>query len=137
MAIFWAIFTTFVLVVLYIPLMEGYRDGARQESCYNMLVKHEDTLRPPGFRIVPPQVCRDPCVYNMTVTAQVDEVTRMRIPRIDLNTYQCGAVYESKCTILCCYALIFISFTLAYILADHLLVYISRPLPILLHSCKI
>ena len=75
--------------------MEGYRDGARQESCYNMLVEHENSFGSP--RIVPPQVCQDPCVYNITVIAQVDEVTRLRIPGANLSTYQCGTVYESKC----------------------------------------
>ena len=96
MAVSWAIFATFVLVVLHIPLMEGYRDGARQESCYNMLVEHENSFAPPESRIVPPQMCPDPCFYNMTVIAQVDEETRMRIPEANLSTYQCGTVYESK-----------------------------------------
>ena len=97
MAVSWAIFASFVLVVLHIPLMESYRDGARQESCYNMLVEHENSFAPPEFRIVPPQVCLNPCVYNMTVIAQVDEETRMRIPGANLTVYQCGTVYESKC----------------------------------------
>ena len=97
MAVSWAIFASFVLVVLHIPLMEGYRDGARQESCYNMLVEHENSFAPPEFRIVSPQVCPSPCVYNMTVIAQVDEETRTSIPGANLTTYQCGTVYESKC----------------------------------------
>lgn len=91
----WAIFAAFVLVVLHIPLMESYRDGARQESCYNMLVEHENSFGSP--RIVPPLECQDPCIFNVTVIAQVDEVTRMRIPGANLTTYQCGNVYESKC----------------------------------------
>ena len=49
-----AIFASFLLVILHIPLMEGYRDGARQESCYNMLAEHENSFAPPEFRIVPP-----------------------------------------------------------------------------------
>ena len=95
MAVSWAIFASFVLVVPHIPLMESYRDGARQESCYNMLVEHENSF---GFpRIVPPQACSDPCFYNMTVIAQVDEETRMRTTGANLTIYQCGTVYESKC----------------------------------------
>ena len=97
MAASWTIFAAFGLVVFYIPLMESYRDGARQESCYNMLVEHENSFAPPGNRIVLPLVCQDPCIFNMTVIAQVDEVTRMRISGANLNTYQCGNVYESKC----------------------------------------
>ena len=97
MAASWAIFAAFGLVVFYIPLMESYRDGARQESCYNMLVEHENSFAPPGNRIVPPLVCQDPCVFNMTVIAQVYEVNRTRIPGANLTTYQCGNVYESKC----------------------------------------
>ena len=66
MAASWAIFASFLLVILHIPLMEGYRFGARQESCYNMLVEHENVF---ALRIVPPQVCLNPCVYNMTITS--------------------------------------------------------------------
>ena len=97
MAVSWAIFATIVLVVLHIPLMESYRDGARQESCYNMLVEHENSFAPVGNRIVLPLECQDPCIFNMTVIAQVNEVNRTIISGANLTTYQCGNVYESKC----------------------------------------
>ena len=96
MAVHWAILAVLALAVPHVPLVEGYRNGAREESCYNMNVEHENAFLPPGRRIVPPQVCDDPCFYSMMVTAQVDELTQERIPGANLSTYQCGQVYECK-----------------------------------------
>ena len=95
MAVYWALLAAFALAVLHIPPTEGYRNGARVESCYNMGVEHLDPFPSPG-RIAPAQVCGDPCFYGMVVAAQVDEISRVRTPGADLSTYQCGQVYESK-----------------------------------------
>jgi len=94
MPVHWAILAVLALAAVHVPLVEGYRNGAREESCYNMNVEHENAFLPPGRRIVPPQVCNDPCFYSMMVAAQVDELTQARIPGANLSTYQCGQVYE-------------------------------------------
>jgi len=94
MHVHWAILAVLALAAVHVPLVEGYRNGAREESCYNMNVEHENAFLPPDRRIVPPQVCDDPCFYSMEMEAQVDEITQERIPGANLSTYQCGQVYE-------------------------------------------
>ena len=77
------------LALSYLPLSLSYRDGARSESCYNMLVMHTDFLG----QIVPPMECGNPCQYNLSV---VEKVNASELEEGTPTTYQPGGTYLCK-----------------------------------------
>jgi len=80
------------LALTYLPLSLSYRDGARSESCYNMLVMHADFLG----RIVSPTECGDPCRFQLLLIRRVFEGNRLAPLE---TTYQCGETYHCKWTL--------------------------------------
>ena len=80
------------LALTYLPLSLSYRDGARSESCYNMLVMHTDFLG----RIVSPTECGDPCQFQLLLIRRVFEGNRLAPLE---TTYQCGETYHCKWTL--------------------------------------
>ena len=73
-----------------LPVSLSYRDGARSESCYNMLAMHTDFLG----QIVPPMTCGNPCPYQLTMVGRVD--IENDLLGSNSTTYQCGEVYHCK-----------------------------------------
>ena len=81
------------LILACLPLSQSYRNGARQESCYNMLVMHA------GFsgRIVPPNNCGSPCQYQLSMIGRVSgEADLNTVEERNSTTYQCGQIYHCK-----------------------------------------
>ena len=74
------------LTLSYLPLSLSYRDGARSESCYNMLVMHTNFIG----EIVSPFECGNPCQYNLSV---VEKVNASVLEQGTPTTYQCGETY--------------------------------------------
>ena len=86
-------FSVLILVSLtlsYLPLSLSYRDGARSESCYNMLVMHIN-----GFtgQVVPPMECGDPCPFELRMVRRVNAENRSTPME---TTYQFGETYHCK-----------------------------------------
>ena len=87
------------LTLSYLPLSLSYRDGARSESCYNMLVEHRDF----EGRIVSPMECGNTCPYELRVVGRVNAESSGLNPEssglnpdLDETTYQCGETYHCK-----------------------------------------
>ena len=57
------------LTLSCLPLSLSYRDGARSESCYNMLAMHIN-----GFtgRVAPSMECGDPCPFELRLIERVN-----------------------------------------------------------------
>ena len=72
------------------PVSLSYRDGARSESCYNMLVMHTNF----AGQIVSPVTCDNPCQYQLTMVGRVD--TQNILLETNSTTYQCGEIYHCK-----------------------------------------
>ena len=81
------------LVLACLPVSWGYRNGARSESCYDMLVIHEDGFRTPP--VVPPLDCGSSCAYQLNMVGRVD----LTVEESNPTTYQCGEVYHCKCRV--------------------------------------
>lgn len=71
------------MTVLSASLVGGYQDGAREESCYNMLVIHPNASS---------QSCPNPCEVQLHLRARVEGGSPSS--SVDLTTYECGALYE-------------------------------------------
>ena len=69
--------------VLSVSLVGCYQDGAREESCYNMLVIHPNASA---------QSCPNPCDVQLHLRARVEGGTPSG--SVDLTSYECGALYE-------------------------------------------
>ena len=75
------------LTLTYLPLSLSYGDGARSESCYNMLVMHD------FFLLI------DPSQYNLSVVGKVETEMGLNTSVYYLldegtpTTYQCGEIY--------------------------------------------
>ena len=67
-------------------LSQAYRDGARENSCYDHSVIHE------GATIVPCTVST--CPYFVLIREVVDDAT-LELGS-ETNTYECGRIYGSK-----------------------------------------
>ena len=76
------------LTLSYLPLSLSYRDGARSESCYNMLVEHTDFLG----NIVPPFECGSSCHFRLILIGRLADC---RLTPME-TTYQCGETYRCK-----------------------------------------
>ena len=76
------------LTLTYLPLSMSYGDGARSESCYNMLVMHDFWSSPV-----------DPSQYNLSVVGKVETEMGLNTSVYYLldegtpTTYQCGEIY--------------------------------------------
>ena len=78
-------FSVLILVSLtlsYLPVSLSYRDGARSESCYNMLVMHTNFLG----QVVSPTECGNTCPFELRLVGRVNAET----------TYQFGEIYHCK-----------------------------------------
>ncbi len=73
----------------------AYRDGARSESCYNMLTNHSNTFS--GMPMMDPaEECGVPCPFSIEVVARVnDEDSREHVEE-PVSAFNCGAVYEGR-----------------------------------------
>ena len=80
------------LTFTYLPLSWSYRDGARSESCYNMLAMHTDFLG----QVVPPTTCGSPCHYQLRMVGRVVGENNLTVEEENPTTYQCGEVYQCK-----------------------------------------
>ena len=77
------------LTLSCLPLSLSYRDGARSESCYNMLVMHA------GFngQIVSPMECGNTCPYELRLVVNAESGLT---PMETVDTYQFGETYHCK-----------------------------------------
>ena len=80
------------LTITCLPLSQSYREGARSESCYNMLVMHTDFLG----QIVRPGECSSPCQYQLRMVGKVVGENNLTVEEFDSTTYRCGEVYQCK-----------------------------------------
>ena len=78
------------LTLSYLPVSLSYRDGARSESCYNMLVMHIN-----GFigQVASPMECGNTCPFELRVVGRVNAETRSTPTEA---TYQFGETYHCK-----------------------------------------
>ena len=80
------------LAITCIPLSWSYRDGARSESCYNMLVIHTDFL---GDAVLP-TTCGSSCQFQLRMVGRVVGENNLTVEEENPTTYQCGEVYQCK-----------------------------------------
>jgi len=80
------------LVLACLPLSWSYRNGARSESCYNMLVIHERNVFG-TITVVPPADCGSSCPYQLSMVGRVAEEDNLTVEESNPMTYQCGEVY--------------------------------------------
>ena len=80
------------LALTCLPFSWSYRDGARSESCYNMLVKHTNFLG----QVVSPMSCDSPCPYQLRMVGRVVGENNLTVEEENSTTYQCGEVYQCK-----------------------------------------
>ena len=85
------------LTLSCLPLSLSYLDGARSESCYNMLVMHAGF----GGQIVPSMECNT-CPFELRLVGRVNAESGL-IPMEE--TYQFRATYHCKCSYSCLYSL--------------------------------
>ena len=88
------------LVLACLPVSWGYRNGARAESCYDMLVLHEDGFRVPP--VVPPLDCGSSCAYQLNMVGRVAGEDDLTVEESNPTTYQCGEVYHCKYRVRMC-----------------------------------
>lgn len=81
------------LTLTCLPLSQSYRDGARSESCYNMLVVHYDIF---SGQIEPPMTCGSPCHYHLSVVGRVAAENHLNLMESNSTTYLCGEIYQCK-----------------------------------------
>ena len=80
------------LALTYLPLSQSYRDGARSESCYNMLVMHTNFLG----QTVSPTECGGSCQYQLRMVGRVVGENNLTVEEENSTTYQCGEVYKCE-----------------------------------------
>ena len=89
------------LVLACLPLSWSYRNGARSESCYNMLVMHERNVFG-TITVVPPVDCGSSCPYQLSMVGRVVGEDNLTAEESNATTYQCGEVYYCKCRVRMC-----------------------------------
>ena len=77
------------LTLSCLPLSLSYRDGARSESCYNMLVMHTNFLG----QIVPSMECGNTCPFELRLMGRVNAESRLTPME---TTYQFEETYHRK-----------------------------------------
>ena len=82
---------TLLTMCLLFTCVASYRDGARENSCYDHSIIHENS------EIVPcvPPPAREPCPYFLNIREVVDEGT-LELGNETVTDYQCGKIYGSK-----------------------------------------
>jgi len=83
------------LVLACLPLSWSYRNGARSESCYDMLVMHERNVFG-TITVVLPVDCGDSCQYQLSMVGRVAGEDNLTVEESNPTTYQCGEVYYCK-----------------------------------------
>ncbi len=89
-----------LFLLLHVPLSLGYRDGAREDSCYDHAITHLIRPgRPPTMKIL----CDPPtCPYNLTLVGEVQLTNTSTIAERIGNSdeyLRCDSVYMCKlCT---------------------------------------
>ena len=73
--------------------VHGYRDGAREESCYNHTVDHEGDV---FFGDCLPSSCR----YFLRIKEVVNETT-LELGNVT-DTYECEKIYGSELLVIIC-----------------------------------
>ena len=78
------------LTLSCLPISLSYRDGARSESCYNMLVMHIN-----GFtgQVAPSTECGNTCPFELRLVGRVNAESRLTPME---TTYQFGETYHCK-----------------------------------------
>jgi len=84
------------LVLACLPPSWSYRNGARSESCYDMLVMHEVPFS--GGRIAAPADCGSSCSYQLSMVGRVAGEDNFTVEESNPTTYQCGEVYYLQLT---------------------------------------
>ena len=79
-----------ILCLLFV-CVSSYRDGARENSCYDHSIIHENSEI---VSCVPPPA-RDPCPYFLNIREVVEEDT-LTLGNDTVTDYQCGKTYGSK-----------------------------------------
>ena len=101
------------LILSYLPLSLSYRDGARSESCYNMLVMHTNFIG----QTVSPSECSNPCPYDLRVVGRLNAENTLNPME---TTYQFGEVYHCKWAVyrvqMCLFMFVFSLFIHIYFL---------------------
>ena len=92
MKMFLSLLFLVLLALTCLPLSQSYRDGARSESCYNMMVMHTNFLG----QIVSPTTCGSPCQYQLRMVGRVVGENNLTVEEDGSITYQCGEVYQCK-----------------------------------------
>jgi len=80
------------LVLACLPLSWSYRNGARSESCYNMLVMHERNVFG-TITVVDPVNCDSSCPYQLSMVGRMVGEDNLTVEESNSTTYQCGEVY--------------------------------------------
>ena len=76
-----------ILTIAFFTPLSAYRDGAREESCYDHLVNHPDSFTLDCV----PGICR----YFLVIKEVVNEKT-LELGDETVNSYECGKIYGSK-----------------------------------------
>ena len=76
-----------------LPVSLSWRDGARSESCYNMLVIHINVFT---GQVVPPMACGSTCPYQLRMVGRVVGENNLTVEEEGSTTYRCGEVYHCK-----------------------------------------
>ena len=84
-----------LLTVLCVPSVYGYSAGAREESCYNMEAAHIDTLTEMNVSSFDCFQFGD-CQFAVDVLAKVDYDDQRAVIDMEISSYECGEVYQSK-----------------------------------------
>ena len=77
------------LTLSYLPVSLSYRDGARSESCYNMLVMHTNFIG----QVMSPMECGNICSFELRLVGRVNAENRSTPME---TTYQFGETYHCK-----------------------------------------
>ena len=87
-----SLFLLAFLALTSLPVSQSYRDGARSESCYNMLVMHNNFVG----QIVPHMTCGSPCQFQLRMVGRVVGENNLTVEEENPTTYRCGEVYQCK-----------------------------------------
>ncbi len=89
----------FIFLLLHFPLSLGYRDGAREESCYDHAITHLPRPGRPGTMKIS---CELPdCTYKLTLVGEVQLTNTANSTAAKMITtadkyLRCGSVYMCK-----------------------------------------
>lgn len=96
-----------VLAVVCVPVVTGYSDGARSESCYKMQVEHQSEFDIRPRAAIDCLSLGTGCPYTLEVVAMVDNEINQTSAElfsgsgmggVNITTYECGQCYEGQIT---------------------------------------